>query len=215
MGGFGSGNRYRYRRKEIAEDFKGLDVRQLHRERLLYPGACYGWQWWDGENPSGDILIRVEQSRVILIYRYRFGSEEGWKQVEESVWLTRTSCNYGGTRPWFVCPGVVNDTYCGRRVAILYAAGEYFLCRHCYNLTYASRNENSVARRRRKAEKIRVKLGASTNMLEPIREKPKGMHWKTFFRLRRKLMTLEANVEGDLAMRFESFYSHFKKLLDI
>jgi hypothetical protein len=36
----------------------------------------------------------------------------------------------------------------------------------------------------RKARKIRQRLGASNNLFEPVWEKPKGMHWKTFERLR-------------------------------
>ena len=32
----------------------------------------------------------------------------------------------------FHLPGVVNGAICGRRVAKLYGAGRYFLCRDCY-----------------------------------------------------------------------------------
>jgi hypothetical protein len=43
----------------------------------------------------------------------------------------------------------------------------------------------------RKARKIRQKLGASMNLLEPIWQKPKGMHWRTFERLRYKAVKAE------------------------
>ncbi|MHC4354801.1 MAG: hypothetical protein ACYS0H_19035, partial [Planctomycetota bacterium] len=41
-----------------------------------------------------------------------------------------------------------NGVYCGRRVGTLYlvSGGKYFGCRHCYNLSYESRNEPRLAR---------------------------------------------------------------------
>lgn len=36
-----------------------------------------------------------------------------------------------------------NGRYCGRRVGVLYLGGDVFACRHCYNLTYASRNASA------------------------------------------------------------------------
>ena len=49
--------------------------------------------------------------------------------------LTTTNCNFGGVRHWFICT-------CRRRVAILYKPyfADTWACRHCYNLTYESRN---------------------------------------------------------------------------
>ena len=64
--------------------------------------------------------------RVNLIYRYRIGPGAEWEDVQEPISLEWTACNFGGERPWFVCPGAG----CGRRVALLYGPGRYFLCRH-------------------------------------------------------------------------------------
>ena len=57
-------------------------------------------------------------------------------QMAQEISLGWTSCNYGGRRPWFICGN------CGRRVAVLYGAGKYFACRHCYDLTYRSCQES-------------------------------------------------------------------------
>ena len=43
----------------------------------------------------------------------------------------------------------------------------------------------------RKARKIRHRLGASTSLLDPIWEKPKGMHWRTFERLQQEALQAE------------------------
>jgi hypothetical protein len=85
---------------------------------------------------GGFIGTLVYQDKLVLSYRSTLGGE--WEDVKEPVSLEWTPCNFGGERPWFVCPGVVNGKRCGRRVAILYGPGKYFLCRHCYDLRYES-----------------------------------------------------------------------------
>jgi hypothetical protein len=100
--------------------------------------------------------------------------------VWEPVDLTWTACNFGGERPWFVCPGAG----CGRRVVVLYGPGKYFPCRHCYDLRYESQRKDKMHRGLRRAQKLREILGGSANMMKPFPEKPKGMHHETYWRLR-------------------------------
>jgi hypothetical protein len=38
----------------------------------------------------------------------------------------------------------------------------------------------------RKARKIRYRMGGSGNLIEPFPDKPKNMHWKTYWRLYEK-----------------------------
>jgi hypothetical protein len=106
-----------------------------------------------------------------------------WQSIEQIVWLTWTPCNYGGQRPWFICPNEVNGHRCKRRVAVLYLASRYFLCRHCCQLAYQSQNETEWERARRKEEKILEKLRGTRESTELLLSKPKGMHQKTFNRL--------------------------------
>jgi hypothetical protein len=70
-------------------------------------------------------------------------------------------------------------------VALLYLAGELFACRRCYDLAYASQQESLWCRGLGKAQKIRMQLGGSPNMVDVFPDRPKGMHWKTYDRLRR------------------------------
>ena len=77
-------------------------------------------------------------------------------------------CRFGGTRPYFMCPGVVNGVTCGRRVAKLLASGRYFLCRHCYRLAYDSQSESAWGRALRRANKIRMRLGGDPGVAAPF-----------------------------------------------
>jgi len=74
--------------------------------------------------------------------------------------------------------------YCGRHVTKLYGAGRLFACRHCYRLAYASQQESAHQRGLLKLQKIRMRLGGSLSMLDEFPDKPKGMHWRTYDRLR-------------------------------
>jgi hypothetical protein len=81
--------------------------------------------------------------------------------------------------------GLLGGRYCGRRVALLYGAGELFACRRCYRLAYASQHEPPHPRGLGTAQKIRERLGGSPNMFDEFPDKPRGMHWRTYDRLRR------------------------------
>src|SRR5438067_910854 len=83
-------------------------------------------------------------------------------------------------RPYFVCPGVVNGTACGRRVAKLYGAGRYFVCRHCYRLSYASQSEGEWDRAVRRVSKIRQRLGGEPYASDIFPKRPNGMWRRTY-----------------------------------
>lgn len=176
MGGFGSGNWSSCGGKTKAEDVRRIDIRNLKRNGLLIPGISGPLFWSCGGELCGSIIVRAEDDRLVLSYSSR-ASDDEWKSINENIYFDYTSCNYGGERKWFLCP------HCSKRVGVLYGAGIRFLCRHCYNLTYSSQNEDFTTRMYRKSRKIRNKLGVSGGVAEPIWQKPKGMHWKTFSRL--------------------------------
>jgi hypothetical protein len=183
MGGEGSGNWYRFNKKTTTGECQSVDVRYLHREGLLKQGSWFSLRWSRAGRETGSIRCAVigneKPERVLLVYRHRSGPGREWEDVKESVPLTWTACNFGEERMWFICPGAG----CGRRVAVLYGPGRYFLCRHCYDLVYESQGENAMYRALRRAQAIRERLGGSANMMEPFPEKAKGMHWKTYERL--------------------------------
>src|SRR5215210_975174 len=185
LGGVGSGNWYRFDKKSTTGECHSVDVRYLHREGLLEPRHRFSLRWSRADTETGSIGGMVSSGgdgrpeRVLLLYRHRSGLGQEWADVQEPVSLEWTACNFGGRRPWFICPGAG----CGRRVAILYGLGRYFLCRYCYDLVYESQRENAMTRALRRAQAVRERLGGSANMTKPFPEKPKGMHWATYERL--------------------------------
>jgi len=199
LGGVGSGSWYRFDKKTIAEECHSVDVRYLHRNGLLKPGNWFSLCWSRAGRETGSIRGVVSgegrPEQVTLLYCHRRGLGGEWEDVREPVELAWTACNLGGERPWFICPGAG----CGRRVAVLYGPGRYFLCRVCYDLSYQSQRDNKMYRALHRAQDIRRRLGGSANMTEPFPEKPKGMHHETYMRLFWKHH--EAEMEQLVSMR--------------
>ena len=193
MGGYGSG-RPGWRPK--AEQFRNSDVNRLRKAGLLKAGYSCGWQWTVGGEKVASISMRAETSRLVLIYRLRPNGSD-WEDIEEPILLTETDCPYGGTRPWFRCPGVRNGKWCAQRVGKLYLGQRYFVCRHCLRLAYTSQSEEPMYRHNRRANKIRMALGGEpgTAALPPL--KPKGMHWRTYWQKMDAIDT--ADAAGDMA----------------
>ena len=52
-----------------------------------------------------------------------------------------------------------------------------------------------------KAQDIRRNLGGSASLLDPIPDKPKGMHWKTYWRLRHQSEQAESMALRGMARR--------------
>jgi hypothetical protein len=173
MGGPGSGNWYRSS-KGTTEAARRIDIRYLKKRGFLQPGTYGSLSWTCGGEPSGSIRFATSADWIQLIYRSReYGGD--WEDVDYCVDFDETECHYGGIRKWFLCPG--RD--CGRRVAVLYGPGKYFLCRHCYDLGYASQNENKAQRVARKSRKIIERLGGDPYS-DFYPDKPKGMHHRTY-----------------------------------
>ena len=132
-------------RKIEADGLKKLDMRWLKKQGLLR-GSNSNIIWTDsftGEKDSIGIDVSMGYTDLNIRLKYTqtdFNSEK--RDFDYKVLLTTTPCHYGGERYWFICPLTTNGKYCGRRVGVLYKAGDYFGCRNCYKLTYKSRNKN-------------------------------------------------------------------------
>jgi hypothetical protein len=179
MGGFGSGRRWGRQTKGRTGQYPPLDVRQLQRVGFLQPGPPFIKHWDRYGERVASISVTAQDDRLLLSYE-RFIAGGEWRSEQHPIFLEWAPCNYGGRRAWFRCPK--HD--CGRRVAILYLNG-VFACRHCHHLAYSSQRIAAWERALDRAQSIRERLGGTANMHEPFPRKPKGMHWWTYWELRR------------------------------
>jgi hypothetical protein len=147
--------RYYWDKKDTVEDCRSVSISFLRKHGYFSEPCCMSggicWTNSDGEETGsiGITVSTIEDENFVRFYYTVTDRHTGEKtDYDYKVSLTTTPCNFGGVRYWFVCPLSTNGVYCGRRVAKLYKApgGEYFGCRHCYELSYESRNESRLGR---------------------------------------------------------------------
>lgn len=207
MGGIGSGRRWRTDGNETTDDYRQLDVHRLHRTGYLAPYRSFVWQWLRNGVRISWVNIDTEPGCIVINYRHRRRSAE-WQDGRSIVPLVWTPCNFGGQRPWFICP----VAGCGRRVASLYA-GCVFGCRRCFRLAYQCQRETYGDRASRRADKIRERLGWEAGILNYAGDRPKGMHWRTFWRLTHQQDTFARVSFVEAAQRFGArFYDIVREL---
>ena len=183
------------------------------------PEGCLraGWkgslQWTRDSETVASISLRAEQDRLHLTYRMRVGDGE-WDDVAETVCIVSVACQFGGSRPYFVCPGDVSGKACGRRVAKLYGPGRYFLCRHCNSLSQASQSEGALDRAFRRGNKIRLRLGGYPGLVAPFPPRPKGMWRKTYERLRERSTEAENLALEGLSLQSQRMVDRINKVRD-
>ena len=186
MGGSGSGNWYRWNTKTTTNDVKRLDVRLMQRNGWLTPNRQGKLNWTRNDEPWGDIDYRCYSDRLELNYRYRENGSE-WESVSQRINLDKTSCHYGGGRPWFLC------TRCNGRCALLYCDGKYFFCRKCYQLPYRSQNQSRINRLIDQKHKLGYRIFAEYDGCGW--GKRKGMHHSIFNRLYKKYCAIDSEID--------------------
>lgn len=177
MGGRGSGRTASYGLSvDKCHEYHSIDLAWLRRKKLLQPGRWSSITWSRGSHQTGSIRIAVLPGGMRLAYKQRRQGDD-WHDVNELVPLVKTATPFGGSRQWFQCLS------CRSRCRILYG-GAYFRCRRCYRLKYETQYEPSFGRAATRVLKIRQRLGSDSGIDDVFPEKPKGMHWKTYNRLR-------------------------------
>jgi len=202
-------------RKWTVEECHMLDVSSLHRKGFLQHGKSGTWIWSrDGEQVGG-IGLRMEGGALVLRYSITQRDEQK-RDYYYRVPVAWTACNYGGSRPWFVCPGVVSGVACNRRVAKLYTPpnGDLFLCRHCWNLSYVSRRESRPRRVLRKIQKIYWRLGVEWWLSGPFPWQPKGMHSRTYTQLLNKARELESTFCVLIRRKYEPMIRRSERMAE-
>lgn len=143
--------RYYWSKKTEADSLKQVSISFLKEHGYLNQGWRSGTINWsrNGEN-TGSISIQSSidehEQYIKFIYTQTDRDTGEKKDFDYKISLTTSPCYFGGKRYWFICPWYANGVYCGRRVDVLYLGDKYFACRHCYNLTYNSRNLGGISK---------------------------------------------------------------------
>ena len=134
--------------KTTKEDCRTISIYELRKWGCLtglYSGMINWTSGWSGKKNSVSFTTRVlenQEMNFYLEYTITDRSTGEKKDIKHKYPILTTPCNYGTKRYWFKCSVYNHGAYCGRRVAKLYlgSGSNYFACRHCYNLSYESRN---------------------------------------------------------------------------
>jgi hypothetical protein len=168
------------RAEGTVEKHQSFDVHSLHRmgalkeELVSYPMVSFRW--------PGLVRLTANKWRVDVEFRH------GARQRIPIVW---TPCNFGGLRPWFIC------SRCNGRVGKLYnSIGVSLACRKCLDLRYASQRRGAKSRSYLQSLKLRLRLDGIASLTAPIPDRPKGMHQRTYQRLRKRLERFELQVRN-------------------
>jgi len=142
-------SRYYFSKKEEVDDLHQVNVHFLKKHGYFSRGGRAGVINWSRRGEKvGSITIQsiIDEIEKDINFIYtQTNRETGEKShFDYRVPLVTTPCYFGGKRYWFICPGYINGMNCRRRVGTLYLSGKYFACRHCYNLTYNSRNQGGI-----------------------------------------------------------------------
>jgi len=177
----GRGAYYRYNARRTTADYLSIKVADINRKKGFSPG-WYTWHWSRNGERIGSVALVVTDDTITFRYSTKDHCENPL-DISKPIRLAWTPCNYGGRRTWFVCG-------CGRRVARLFIYRQHVACRHCFNLAYPTQNGDECDRAWARIYKLEGKL-------KDERYRPKGMHWRTFQRIKEKLT--EAYYQKDFA----------------
>lgn len=130
------------------ENCLDIDVFWL-KKHGYFCGYKYGgitWTFGTGEKSSIGFSVQTSGEPKFIEFKYTSTDRATDQKTDYKykVTIVTTSCRFGGVRYWFLCPlssGGLGG--CNRRVGKLYLGGKYFGCRHCYNLTYDSRQSHN------------------------------------------------------------------------
>ncbi|WP_096669520.1 hypothetical protein [Polaromonas sp. AET17H-212] len=171
--------------KVKAEQLQRVEIGRWHRGGYLRAGQSFTWRWHRGDEPTGSIGVVVHGADSLAL-QYMVGSDDQRRDGSQTIRLAHTACNYGKSRPWFVCP------VCQRRAGVLYMRAGRFACRHCQQVAYAGQSCDLLDRLWRKQAKIESRLGKHW-------QRPKGMRQQTYGRLMKELLNCESRREVEFA----------------
>lgn len=195
MGGYGSGTWTRYSTHGTTSQCLRLSVSRLYRRGYLAENRMlYSLSWYTDDELTGSVSAISDANGVRLIYSTREHGEDS-KQFAYTVPVVWTPCNFGGKRPWFLCPR------CNARVGVLYCRSR-FLCRKCHNLRYKSQRQCILGRTIARMAKLESRIGVNGNSLA----RPKYMRQKTYWRLIEMLTLADEQFDQAFSRKFSTYF---------
>lgn len=131
--------------KEDCRTISIYDFKKWNRLNGFDSGMVTWTSSWSEKKNSVSYVIRIGENMWDSYLELTYTITDSWTDekidIKQKYPIVSLPCHYGGRRYFFKCSLSKNGVYCGRMVAKLYlgAGIRYFGCRHCYDLTYASR----------------------------------------------------------------------------
>ena len=142
-------SRWNYSNKYATDDCKIIGITWLKQVGYLDGIKSGNISWSIGENKTGSAGIFAtigceNENYIRLTYTITDNQTNNKTKYDYKIPIISTKCNFGNKRYWFKCQLSKNGKYCERKVANIYLPpnGQYFGCRHCYELNYKSQKEN-------------------------------------------------------------------------
>lgn len=186
----------------VVTDAPRLDLSALHRSGFIQAGqrTTCAVHFGRSADPATAVALYVDidlTDPTASCLWVRDAAGHGPVRTQ-SVRLTATTPQYGGSRYWFICP------LTGNRARVLYrpSGTVLFASRRAYGLAYRSQRQTMVDRLIDKAVAVRGKLGMNAvDLLSmPACPKPKGMHWRTYYQLVLEVETLRQRLWANAPM---------------
>jgi hypothetical protein len=160
-----------------------LSLREFNRLALIGRSSPDGIIQWLGPDTRAEIAWNLQWRTLGATLTLRYVPDDRPDEpVSRRIHLVTARLPSGGWRWWFLCP------VCERRRAALYLprADSGFACRSCHGLTYRSQRLGLGDRLLWGAGKRRRRAGGTGPFGQAVNwpPKPKGMHWRTYHRLR-------------------------------
>jgi hypothetical protein len=185
MGGPGSG-RYEHATTPTVRECYQLKAGDFGDAIDAPDGTAVDLSWGEDVNMRAFVENTGESDHAdALRFIYTIDPDGDARRHEYRVPFDYTEPNFGGVRPWFICPE------CDTRRRKLYLPprrnADRYLCRECYDLGYRSSRTsgNELERAEQRYRKAFAKADAEDrrphpNNLPYTPDRPKGMHRDTF-----------------------------------
>lgn len=181
-------------RYSTPQGFHEIDIRALRRDGFLKPGA------------RARVILRktfggrvIKEARAVVAEDIITIMADGRSEIVEIV---RTGQHFGGTRGWLSCPR------CGGRTVKLY--GSPFACRSCKGITYPSQRTDAQGRAIMRAQKLRMRLGGTASLIDPLPARPWGMWDRTYRRMMARCEAADGRAIGFASGWVERLKGHLR-----